>query len=143
MNYFKFCLLFIFVQLSHQLKRKLPDTARPHHYEIKIFPSLMMEAKNFIGESKIFLQVFTPDKTLTFHSVNLRIFENATKLTGNNKNLIPQNHIYDSESQFVTLNFKEFIQPGNYILNLKFVGAIEDGWNPNNSGFFRKKYKNK
>ncbi|XP_051168503.1 aminopeptidase N-like [Leptopilina boulardi] len=142
-NYLKIYLLFILVQLSYQIKKKLPNNARPSHYELKFLPPLNSQMNSFIGESKIFLQVFEKTVNLTLHSFNLGLNEKSTKLTRNGEDLKPQNHFFDKESQFLILNFKNEIEPGNYILYLKFTGELADEVvDSRYFGFFRPNYKN-
>lgn len=90
---------------------------------------------SFDGESKIFLEVFKPTINITLNSLKLKYHEESTKLIGDEV-FKPQRHILDKESEFLILNFFEYIEPGLYFLYLKYEGEL----NRKPMGFFRDYY---
>lgn len=143
MNYFKFFPILIFFKVSHQFNEKLPDNALPYHYEIRMFPPTNSNVFTFEGESEIFLNILKPTVNLTLHSFNLNISYKSTKLKQNGVIVMPQNHFFELESQFLILNFENEIHPGNYCLYLEYTGKIHEGLDSNKFGFFRKNYTNR
>ncbi|XP_043485229.1 aminopeptidase Ey-like [Leptopilina heterotoma] len=143
MNYFKFFPILIFLKFSHQFDEKLPDNALPYHYDIKMFPPTNSNVFTFEGESDIFLNILKPTVNLTLHSLNLNINSKNTKLKQNGVTVMPKNHFFEVESQFLILNFENEIQPGNYCLHLEFTGEIGEGLDSNKFGFFRQKNMNR
>lgn len=124
-------LISILVEFSHQTNYRLPNNTRPYRYQIQLTPDITEGKFSFEGESKIFLEIFQPIRNLTLHSVNLHIYEESTKLVGDDV-LKPQRHIFNDETQFLILNFHDNIQPGFYFLYLKYNGKL----NSRPLGFF-------
>ena len=117
-----------------------------HHYNIKLIP--FYDGNIFDGECNISITIVRPTQQINFNSTKLCINDitliNSTTIQElDDKKLTvhkPIDYWYNDEANITETVFTDQIPQGNYILNIKFVGAIAD-----NGGFrtFNVKYKDK
>ena len=133
-----FILLFGLMNLSQQINYRLPNDSIPHHYKLTFIPHVIPGNFTFDGESEIFLKVLKTTRNLTLHSLNLEIHKESTMLIGEEEIIIPHQHIFEEKAEFFILNFRNDLLPGNYKLQLKFTGILNNA----SRGFFWDSYLN-
>jgi puromycin-sensitive aminopeptidase len=112
---------------------RLPRTVIPSKYEIRLVPDLSQF--KFDGEEVVHVEVREPVKEILLNALELEIHEaeisnlQGTKHSGNVS--------LDEQNERAKLTFKETIQPGQWLLRLKFSGSLNDKLR----GFYRSKYK--
>ena len=138
MGYIELCfILSALVTNTYQtISYRLPNDAIPYHYKIKVIPHIIPTKFTFDGEVEIHLKVLHPIKNLTLHSLDLEVHEERTTLVGDEEIVVPHKHIFEEEAQFLILNFRNPIYPGDYILKLEYSGYF----NHEPTGFFRDSY---
>ena len=142
-----FILLSIFV-MTHQffvlstgnetINYRLPNDSIPHHYKIKFIPHIVNNNFTFDGTVEISLQVLKLTNKLTLHSSDLKICEKTTILIGEKGKIVPDLYIFDKNRNFLSLQFPNDLQPGNYTLHLMFSSEI----NRRHTGLYRSYYLN-
>lgn len=118
---------------------RLPDSVKPICYNIKIIPHLEEGNFTFNGEMNIDIVIYRATRDINLHKLELKIDENATSLVAPPHIVkTPKAHSYENETQILTISFDDELSSGYYILNMKFVGIL----NEELQGFFRTSYKN-
>ena len=113
---------------------RLPKTATPSFYDIRITPDLA--GATFVGEQTVALEIHEPVNELTFNAAELNIShavlsdDTGTKLVGT--------VTHDEASERVTVHFDGTAGGGHWDLELKFTGIL----NNKLKGFYRSTYKN-
>jgi len=119
---------------------RLPNNILPIHYKIKLTPYLEEGNFTFYGESNIKIDFRVASQNITLHSKELEINETATTLVTYDGTTFfkPTKHIYNDETNTLTLNFKKYALPYTYyILNMKFAGNLSE---ETNEGFMKVPY---
>lgn len=117
---------------------RLPDNVLPVHYNIKLIPYIEEDNFTFDGEISVRIKIRDATRDLSLHAHDLTIDDTATSLVnGDGAVRTPMVHDYDNTTQILTLNFDDELPPGHYILNMKFIGVLNDDL----EGFFRTSYK--
>ncbi|XP_015606016.1 aminopeptidase N [Cephus cinctus] len=117
---------------------RLPNNSIPISYKVALIPHLTVGNFKFDGEISIDLQVVEATSSLTLHTNDLTIDENATSLTGKNTVQTISNHTYDLTRHFLMINTATVLAPGNYTLNIKYIGNLNNAMR----GFYRSSYIN-
>ncbi|XP_012288916.1 aminopeptidase N [Orussus abietinus] len=118
---------------------RLPEVVVPISYEIKLTP--FIEDKNFTydGESSIQIEVKKKTDIITLHQLDLEFDEDSTKVLRDGKeDAKVKKHSYDPKRQFLNLELEKSLEPGEYTLELKYTGKLNDELN----GFYRSSYVN-
>ncbi|XP_011058986.1 PREDICTED: aminopeptidase N-like isoform X1 [Acromyrmex echinatior] len=112
---------------NFEIIRRLSVNTIPIHYNIKLIPYLEEDNSTFHGESNVKIVIYHASQSISLHSRELEINERETTLI-NDKGTVykPMEHIHDNVTNILTLNFKNTLSPGFYILNLKFVGILSE-----------------
>ncbi|KAG5329665.1 AMPQ Aminopeptidase, partial [Acromyrmex heyeri] len=112
---------------NFEIIRRLSVNTIPIHYNIKLIPYLEEDNSTFHGESNVEIIIYHASQSISLHSRELEINERETTLI-NDKGTVykPMEHIHDNVTNILTLNFKNTLSPGFYILNLKFVGILSE-----------------
>ncbi|XP_070155169.1 aminopeptidase N-like [Polyergus mexicanus] len=123
----------------------LPNNVKPIHYNIELI--LPIKGDIFRGESNVSIEIYAETQYIELHSANLVI----TKTTLINKNIQksknnaeksvykPIEFSYVHKTNTYIMYFIDEILPGNYTLNINFLGKATN----NTEGLFRTSYKNK
>ncbi|XP_014472137.1 PREDICTED: aminopeptidase N-like [Dinoponera quadriceps] len=116
---------------------RLPDNVVPVHYNIKLIPYIVKDNFTFDGETNNDIVIRRATRELRLHALELTIDEGVTSLVNSDGIVyIPEVHNYENVTEMLILEFNDELTPGRYILNLKFVGIL----NNNLTGFFRTGY---
>lgn len=124
--YFSVCVCLIKCEL--ETYRLCPVAAHPIHYSLKIEPNF--EKDNFFGEVSIVVRTQRDLDGIILHSSNLTISE----VTINQKTACYKELQYQKLKVFYQ---NENIQPGEHIINIKYIGLIAK-----NNGFIRATFGN-
>jgi len=126
-----------------EISYRLPNNTVPLHYTINLTPYLEDGNFTFYGESNISIKIHHSSTKISLHSRELKINETATTLLKNESIIYkPTEHIYNDETNILTLNFDDALSPGPYTLNMKFAGnLLEVGYLK--TGFMKVPYSNK
>jgi len=123
---------------------RLPNNTVPLFYNIFLILNLEEDIFTFHGESNIKIEIrYASLNNISLHSKELELNETATMLINDNGTVYkPIKHSHDNETDILTLNFKNVLSPGFYILNMKFIGFIQEN-SFFESGFMTFPYTNK
>ena len=112
---------------------KLPETATPERYEIRLTPDLTHFT--FTGEETISITVHEATPTLVLNACELTIQQvSLADETGASQAGSPT---LDEPNERAVLEFPQAISPGRYALRLAFAGSLNDKL----KGFYRSSYK--
>ncbi|XP_039304902.1 aminopeptidase Q isoform X2 [Solenopsis invicta] len=119
----------------------------PIHYDIKLTPHIVENNFTTNGETNIDVEVRESTNDIELHVLDLTIDESLTKLirkgvdVNSKSEYVPKQHIYNFETQILTLQFEELLDPAMYTLHFTFTGMIRAGdyWN---RGLYRRFYIN-
>lgn len=118
---------------------RLPKHVVPIHYNIKLIPHIVEGNFTFNGETSIDIKVLKVTDSIALHTVLLTINESLTRLTREYENTIDnyisKQHNYNNETNILTIQFEELLDPGTYTLYLKYVGVLIDY-----NGFYKSFY---
>ena len=129
-------LAFIFIAstafVNHKPLNLLYDDIVPNHYNIKLVPFYYENI--FDGECNISITIVRPTQQINFYSEKLCIYDinliNSTTIQElDDKKLTvykPLSYWSNDEANITETIFMDQIPQGDYILNIKFVGAIAD-----------------
>lgn len=122
---------------TDHLSYRLPKEVVPTSYVVH----LDKDRANFtyLGSVRIFINVVEPTNTVVVHNDGLRIIGEDVNLyrATNDSSFEPivcQYH--DEERQFYIVKFEETLEPGEYVLRIRFEGEIRDDV----FGFYRSFY---
>ena len=113
------------------LEYRLPRTVIPSRYEIRLSPDL--ETFKFGGEVKIHVDVKESVTEVLVNSLELKI-HSAQAVKGSDKRDATFTLIEESER--LKLSFKEPLSPGEWVLDIKYEGELNDKLH----GFYRSTY---
>lgn len=113
------------------LEYRLPRTVIPNRYEIRLSPDL--ETFKFGGEVKIHVSVKEPVSEVLLNSLELKI-HSAQAVKGSET--LPATFELIESSERLKLSFKEQLKPGDWVLEIKFEGELNDKLH----GFYRSTY---
>lgn len=116
---------------------RLQDNVIPKHYRIKL--EFVLEEEMFHGTSNISIIINNSTRIIYLHSKNLTI-NHLTLIEDNSERTehIAYSFSYNERMENVALYFGHDLLPGNYTLNIDFMGIIDN----NVGGFFKTSYKN-
>lgn len=112
---------------------QLPKSVTPDSYELSLCPDL--EKFTFEGSETIAVTVHSGVRTVTLNALDLEI-KSATVTSasfGDQEGKIS----LDPDHELASISFAKQLDPGQYQLNLKFSGSLND----NLRGFYRSYYK--
>lgn len=125
--------------LNATVNYRLPNNVVPVHYDIELIPYIKEDNFTFDGKSHVIIEISRATRDLSLHALDLTINETATSVISSDIVVyIPTAHNYKNETQILTLHFDDELSPGTYILNMQFVGILNDEL----LGFFRTSYIN-
>ncbi|KAI1965852.1 hypothetical protein LOZ58_000752 [Ophidiomyces ophidiicola] len=115
----------------------LPDAVTPSHYAISLYDIQFGGSWGYSGTVKIDTKVASPtaDIVLNVKAIDVQSAELTPK--AGSKSAKSSDISYDKTSERATIKFAEAIQPGDYLLELKFTGTA----NNHMAGFYRAKYR--
>ena len=115
-------------------KYRLAESVHPIEYELRFEPDL---AKfTFTGEESIKIKIDKACKGIVLNALELKI-SSAQLLSENSNNARQLETVFDKETQKVTFVANAEIAPGQYVLNCKFEGVL----NNQLRGFYRAQYE--
>lgn len=115
---------------------RLRDNVVPKHYRIEL--ELLIEEDMFHGTSSIKIIINNATNIIYLHSEDLTIIH-PTLIENNEKTeYIVYSFLYNEQMENIALYFEQELLPGNYTLNIDFVGTIDN----NVGGFFKTSYIN-
>lgn len=131
-------------EIQTAIKYSLLSSIKPTHYNIELI--LPIEEDIYRGESNISIEIYEETQHIELHLANLvvtestLINENLQESKNNIKKSVykPIRYSYTHETNSFIIYFNDKILPGNYILNLEFLGKATN----NTEGLFRTSYKN-
>jgi len=112
-------------------KYRLPKTVIPNHYSITIKPDL--DNEKFSGSETITLKVKEKVNSIKLNSIDLVIDRAEIK----DISLKSINISEDKDHETVSVNFDEYLDPGEYKLDLDFHGDLDNSLR----GFYLSRYK--
>ena len=101
--------------------QRLPGTATPEHYSLKLVPNF--ETNKFSGDEVIDIRVAKPTSTITLNAVDIVFNEASISASGK---LQTAQATTDSEREMVTLAFPNGIPAGPAQLHIKYTGDLND-----------------
>jgi len=113
---------------------RLPRTASPERYEIKLIPNL--EQFTFEGEETIHLVVHESTAKIVLNAAELSV-QHVSFTPASGKELTGEVSL-DEQQERATFTFSEALAPGKGKLRIKFTGTLNDKLH----GFYRSTYKN-
>lgn len=114
---------------------RLPGNAEPIFYNLCLTPNL--EKFTFSGKIQIGISIKNPTRTVTLHSVDLRITRTILVLAGSAELLKPRTVRTDRKLQTITLTFERVLPAGKANLYFSFNGKLNDQMR----GFYRTSYQ--
>lgn len=111
---------------------RLPDTVKPHHYELHLKPDL--ENFTFSGQVRVNLQVDAKTNKIVLHAAELEITEGIITAQGQAQPLTRVT--YGKETETAALEFRDTVF-GEVILSLRFTGILNDKL----KGFYRSAFE--
>jgi len=106
---------------------RLPNNTIPVHYKINLTPYLEEGNFTFYGESNVKIEIRVASSKISLHSKELKINETATTLIKDHGTIYtPIEHIYNDETNTLTLNFENALSSDLYTLNMKFAGNLSE-----------------
>ncbi|XP_039304905.1 aminopeptidase Q-like [Solenopsis invicta] len=125
------------VQDVNENRFRLRQNVVPIHYDIKLIPHIVENNFTTNGETNIDVEVRESTNDIELHVLDLTIDESLTKLirkgvdVNSKSEYVPKQHIYNFETQILTLSFEELLDPVMYTLHFTFTGVIRPGsWEP-------------
>ena len=110
---------------------RLPRNIVPKRYSIRLRPDF--QAFTFAGAESIELEVMEASTFVTMNAAELEIKSARVVQAENSQNC----HVeLDAELERVTLSFDLALAPGNAVLDIEFMGSLNDQL----SGFYRSKF---
>ncbi len=114
-----------------KLEYRLPRTVIPSRYEVRLSPDL--ESFKFGGDVKVYVNVKEAVSEVLLNSLELKVHSaSAVKDSESHEAKFEVN----DESERLKLTFNEALKPGEWILNIKFEGELNDKLH----GFYRSTY---
>uniref|UniRef100_A0A914XGU4 Aminopeptidase n=1 Tax=Plectus sambesii TaxID=2011161 RepID=A0A914XGU4_9BILA len=113
---------------------KLPEIAKPRHYDITLWPDLVNFT--FKGIEKIDLQILKPTNYLMFHS-NAIDFKEASLKTADGSEYTKLTVEFDAHWTTVTVHLPVELQSGDVTLHIEYSAILNDKMH----GFYRSTYK--
>ena len=112
---------FILIVTVYASAQRLPDTARPGHYDLKFTPD--MNNDTFTGEEAIDLEVLKPTDTITLNAVDLEMRDITISQGGSSQKATVQPIPKD---EMVGLAVQKQLQPGPARIHLRFSGKLNN-----------------
>ena len=112
-------------------KYRLPKMVIPSYYSITIKPDL--DSEKFSGSETITLTVKDKINSIKLNSIGLKIDKAEIRDVG----LKSINISEDKDHETISVNFKEYLNPGEYKLDLEFHGDLDNSLR----GFYLSRYK--
>ncbi|XP_039305693.1 uncharacterized protein LOC120357894 isoform X2 [Solenopsis invicta] len=136
-------------QIVHDVNEnrfRLRQNVVPIHYDIKLIQHIVDNNFTTNGETNIDVDVRESTNDIELHVLDLTIDESLTKLirkgvdVNSKSEYVPKQHLYNVETQILTLRFEELLDPVTYTLHFTFTGVIRP--DDCNRGLFRRLYIN-
>ncbi len=119
--------------MPHPSSHRLPETATPERYKIRLTPDLTH--CTFTGEATITITVHETTPVLILNACEL-ILQQVT-LTNETGTSQPGSATLDTPNERAVLTFPQALSPGHYALRIAFTGVLNDKLR----GFYRSTYK--
>ncbi|XP_024871015.1 thyrotropin-releasing hormone-degrading ectoenzyme-like isoform X1 [Temnothorax curvispinosus] len=126
---------------------RLPNNTIPKHYEIKL--KVDVEKNIFHGKSNVSIIIYEQTRTIHLHSICLNITTKTTTIENidmrertkhmarSNHQIVSNNISYWKEMEVIVIYFDYDLTPGNYTLNMEYMGIISDMSGSDMGGFFK------
>lgn len=112
-------------ETNDKIHYRLPKNIIPVSYDIALIPHIVENNFTYDGNVSIIIKVLNETSNITLHAhEGLKIIEMATNLSSNGTIIKPKSHNRVNATDFLTLQFDNKIQPGNYTLKFTFIGNI-------------------
>src|SRR5512138_869912 len=119
--------------MKERKPHRLPATAGPERYQIKLTPDL--NAATFEGQETIVIEINEPVTEIIVNAAELNI---QTVTIGNAARAnLPASVRLDEENEQAIFTFPQTLSPGRWDLQIKFSGTLNDKLH----GFYRSTYK--
>ncbi|XP_039304819.1 uncharacterized protein LOC105205152 isoform X2 [Solenopsis invicta] len=137
-------------QIVHDVNEnrfRLRQNVVPIHYDIKLIPHIVENNFTTNGETNIDVEVRESTNDIELHVLDLTIDESLTKLirkdvdVNSKSEYVPEQHVYNFETQILILRFEELLDPVMYTLHLTFTGVIRPDYSWKR-GLYRRFYIN-
>ncbi|XP_077276529.1 aminopeptidase N-like [Temnothorax americanus] len=116
----------------------------PKHYKIKL--EVDIEKNIYHGKSNVNITIYEQTKTIFLHSICLDIIENATTIENidmrKGTKHIANAYFYIEKMETTYIYFNYDLTPGNYTLNMEYMGIISDISDSDMGGFFKTPFTN-
>ncbi|XP_071568327.1 thyrotropin-releasing hormone-degrading ectoenzyme-like [Temnothorax nylanderi] len=116
----------------------------PKHYKIKL--EVDIEKNIFHGKSNVNITIYEQTRTIFLHSICLDIIENATTIENidmrKRTKHIADTYFYIEKMEVTYIYFNYDLTPGNYTLNMEYMGIISDMSGSDMGGFFKTPFIN-
>jgi hypothetical protein len=124
---------------SKETEYRLPITALPSHYTIRLVPYFEERNFTFDGDVEITVNATTDASTITLHYDDMDIIGNPTVVSlAGFEELEVVNTTYENITNFFKIELNETLRRGNeYLIRIRYVGNLNDGV----VGFYRSSYK--
>ena len=103
---------------------RLPYWTQPEHYDLFFSPDL--NKSTFIGSETLSLKLEKESKYIVLNSKDLIVHKASISNKNNLNKSLPAKVFINSELEQVTFNFSQSLAPGNYQLEIKFSGILND-----------------
>ncbi|XP_039304904.1 aminopeptidase Q-like isoform X2 [Solenopsis invicta] len=136
------------VQDVNENRFRLRQNVVPIHYDIKLIPHIVENNFTTNGETNIDVEVRESTNDIELHVLDLTIDKSLTKLirkgvdVNSKSEYVPEQHVYNFETQILTIRFEELLDPVMYTLHFTFTGVIRSNDYRYNRGLFRRLYIN-
>lgn len=113
-------------------KMRLPDTAKPHHYDLLIHPNLT--SLTFTGAVEILLEVERDTRALILHSKRLHV--SRALLLASRRPLDLQVSEFEPHEQIALFSDGLTFAQGSHVVRLEFSADLSDSFH----GFYKGTY---
>ncbi|TGZ49914.1 Aminopeptidase N [Temnothorax longispinosus] len=120
---------------------RLPENAKPLHYNIRLITPLEEGNDIFHGEISVIIDNLYVTSSISLHSQDLEINITTTTLINSNGNIYePIKYTYDNITNILTFSFDHKLDRAIYTLNMTFAGNYSKS-SYHKSGFIKIPYK--
>lgn len=120
--------------LMTQNREVLPRKIIPNHYNLTLKPNF--KSFKFDGNVKIDLQIKENTGVILLNGTELEIL--SVNLRNEIEEIAISDFNLDESSQIISINLKDEVAQGNYVLEINFIGELNDRLH----GFYRSDYTN-
>ena len=117
-----------------QNREILPRKIIPNHYNLTLKPNF--KSFKFDGNVKIDVEVKENSDLMLLNGTELEIL--SVNLSNETEEINISDFNLDESSQIISINLKDKVAQGNYLLEIDFIGELNDRLH----GFYRSAYTN-